>query len=466
MSATWNHIAVFRDLGDPVPGDPDHFDRTAAHMRALATQATNVRDDFSSIMLRQATEPFSGEAADAFRELVADTTNVLKVVPDIARQIAETLDDHVWRLRELRKAADSALARAEARWNERNKADADNTQTVARLRSVRTQIAQLRGSVDPVAQAQVVRLEGQASTLSSQSTQFVRQRNSADTALAGFRDLYKIYEEEWHALQQSTASRLHKQDLWSMKDKGGLQKFAEWIFPEAFDFVSSLMHGDIWGAVWAMRDALDKVLMVAGVIVMVALLFVSAGTLAPFLMAIFFMSATKLALDATLFTSKAVNPRTGKPLSALDLLFDAIETGLDAITAGQAKQGIHAAKLGLKPLLTAFAPNLKLTTRVSRLSRAGLPAAIRGGRLAFGYSEAKLLGALETVHQAKSKYGLITEVATKGREGAEWVAGYEPPAYHDPYRQKILEGADKMNDSPWSLSSRRQPILVGPSLTY
>ena len=109
---SWTEV---RPEGDPVRGNIDEFTRSVEHWRTARTQALEIRREFASIVGGGTAVGLQGAAAEAFASIVKETNVVLDDVPEVFASMEAVLNRHLNRLRELKAAADAALARAKLR---------------------------------------------------------------------------------------------------------------------------------------------------------------------------------------------------------------------------------------------------------------------------------------------------------------------------------------------------------------
>jgi hypothetical protein len=367
---TWT--TIFPDVdGSPVRGEPSEFRITARFFGNLEDQTRSIVNEFARFADGgQASGKLEGETGKAFADFIDEVDSSLSELPDVSGRAAEIFDHHVEELSSLREwaetGADSALARARAAWDTKTDLEGD----AARLR--RSHEAIMR-------QIESVEASDDGSGASAQ------ERSDLDDARGRSADSLRLTEEavdhqegilrairgEWsdiraaeRRLDDQTISDLDDIRLGDLEDPG----FWDKIVSGAFDLMITLgtiaigvmcplvglylMYGGDWAAMlWDLKEILDVVLVVAGV---VALFF---PLTAPFVIAIAALSVLALAVSATLYATQAPNPQTGETVGLGDVLWSAAGvafSGANSLKALRAVRGTgtFAPSSGLRSMWT------------------------------------------------------------------------------------------------------------------
>ena len=328
---------------DPVRGNIDQFDAAVTQWRGAKEKATQIQQDFSSI-LSGGDVGLTGQAADAFRTLVSDAAGVLTDVPAVFGSMETVLSDHVRTLREYKAEADSALARAKVAQQARAAAASANASSRARIGTLESQIAALQNlPPDQQATSEITTLQqklaGEKTFQTSKSREAADQQAVLTTELAKW-DTLRTKEDE---LNKGTSQKLDHFDLKSLRDPGWLEQqwnnFKDWCIElgeDFYKFLQAAISGDWEAALWYLRDVLEKVLDVLTIvlaIVAIVATIVSLGTLAPLLIsAVLVLSSLKLVITGTLLLYGIPHPETGQRLGIADLAYDAVDVALAALS--------------------------------------------------------------------------------------------------------------------------------------
>ena len=345
MAVSWTEI--FPDVdGEPVRASVGEVESVARMFERMGDASQRILDEFDEVTSDSGSGSLEGEAADAFREIVEKVADSLGDLPDVCDQAHDALADHLSRLEDLRSEADSALARARTRWEAHKDA-------VAALSSKRSSHSQATADVDslppagsdPAADADRTAAEDAA----QQSQQALNAaQNAADSAAGDLR----ASREEWgnlhddeNELNDRTADRLDDISLGDLSDPSWWESILGSAFElvmdlsgldALLDLVQAIASGDWAAALWALRELLDRVLMVLAVVA----LFTPLGPLVLVLVAI------KVAISLTLYATQWPSPETGQTIGLVDVGLDAADVlGVagEVATAGRAARALNGA---------------------------------------------------------------------------------------------------------------------------
>ena len=225
MSVTWYTLS--KD-GAPISGDPAEFGAVAADFRRIRSHADDLNIDFIPTGSTGSHE-FAGEAARALQLTMKSMSSQLRYVPLIADQIQTIFQSHEDELRDLRREAGSALARAQTRWNARQDAIAEQDACQVRLRSIDQQLRWLDSSGTIEDEAARSRLHSRHSAtsqhLSAAKSKVTRTEGLVD---ASRQDWHNLYEDELQ-LNRRTVDKLDNVDLWVLADPGMIDEFLKWV---------------------------------------------------------------------------------------------------------------------------------------------------------------------------------------------------------------------------------------------
>jgi hypothetical protein len=336
--------------GDPVRGSVLEFNGAVAQWRQAKERATSIQREFGAIT-SGGSVGLEGAAAEALRTLVADTAKVLNDVPQVFGAMEALLNDHLTKLKEYWAAADSALANAKVAQEARKVAAAASASSNARIASLKRQVEQLKAQPPEQSTSQLVVLNHQiaaeASTQRTKSGQAAAAQGTLAAELAKW-DTLRAQEDQ---LNRLTAGKLDRFNLMSLRDPSWLEQ--QWAKVETFctefahdvaGFVKNLMSGDWEQAMWHLRGVLDKLLQIVEIVVAVlivvalvaAMVFATAisfGALLPALAAVAVLLASmKLCTGMYLVDHDSMNKETGQKLGTNDILFDALDVALAALT--------------------------------------------------------------------------------------------------------------------------------------
>ncbi len=364
---TWT--TIFADVdGSPVRGDVQEFRRAAGHFEHLGDDAQDALDAFRDFDGRESAGKLEGEAARAFSHFLDDVDGRLATLPRVTGEAAELFRHHEQQLGQLKQraedAADSALARARAAWNRRNELESERAELSNASSSLARQIEQLgRSNVDGAADAEIDSLGRRQASVAGSLSAVSGEIGSLTTTLAGIREEWGEIRQAEDRLDEATRDGLDRIDLANLGDPGMFDKIVNFagglvmtlgavaLGPIALALM--VYDGDWAALLWDLKEILDVVLMVAGV---VALFF---PLTAPFVIAIFALSAIALAVTTILYVTKEPNPETGETVSGWDV-------GLSAagvlLSAGSSFQAFRAAR-GLPSSFTVQSGLTSLATK-------------------------------------------------------------------------------------------------------
>ena len=374
---TWT--TIFPDVdGSPVRGEPSESRTTARFFSTLAEQTRSIVDEFARFADDgQASGSLEGETGKAFGDFIEEVDSSLSELPEVSGNAADVFEQHVEELSRLREwaetGADSALARARTAWTasrprgRRRPVAAEPRRDHASDRPGR-RLRRRHGRVRPRA-FEPRRRSGRNADSLRQTEQGIAEQ---ERILAGIRSEWSDIRAAERRLDDKTISELDDLRLGDLEDPG----FWDKIVSGAFDLMITLgtiaigvmcpfvglylMYGGDWAAMlWDLKEILDVVIVVAGV---VALFF---PLTAPFVIAIAAVSLLALAVTATLYTTQAPNPQTGETVGLGDVLWSA---------AGVAFSGANSLK-ALRALCAAPAHSRRCpgSRRCAPMSRTGTP---------------------------------------------------------------------------------------------
>ena len=337
---------------DPVLGNPNEFERLEELFCRIKVQTEDLETDLRSIASGTSRD-FRGDAADAFRKSLTDLTPALREVPDIAHQVERIFCDHKNQLIQLQGAADSAVARAETRWNEQQRADSIHDYASGDLRSVRLQLFWTLDDADRT------RLECRREDLEHDvavaRARLNRANDNWEESEAKIENLAKDEED----LNERTANDLERVDVGVLADPGWLEKLIDF----AVDAVKVLCDptGALLGVLLEnlstetlqlIRNVLDAVIIVLTLAGIVLDCIPVVGWVAGFVVGAFAagLSFVKLHVSLELYQRGALT---------------AVELALDIA-------GFVLSLVGLIPIAGSFADGIKLTKADGfRLVKAG-----------------------------------------------------------------------------------------------
>ncbi len=246
---------------------------------------------------------FTGEAAHAFNELTEGVLGLLREVPGVAAEAKTIFENHHTELVELQSAADEALNRAQTNWN---------TYVAAKKRN-----DDAKSSID----GQVVDLED------LQTWEDNAEKDFRTSINASHRDL-KIREGK---LDVATAQKLDELDVGKLQDPGfwdkvgsaivdGLVLYANIVtlgnFDELVNLFNAVMEGDLWAALWALKDILDSLVAVLAIVAIIA------GS--PLTWIVLGLAVAAFAATVALYVSQEADPNSGRVASGSDVVWSGI----------------------------------------------------------------------------------------------------------------------------------------------
>ena len=304
---TWT--TIFPDVdGSPVRGEPSEFRTTARFFSTLAEQTRSIVDEFARFADDgQASGSLEGETGKAFGDFIEEVDNSLSELPEVSGNAAEIFEQHVEELSRLREwaetGADSALARARTAWNTKTDLEGDAVQLRRSQDAIMRQIDSVEASDDGTGASDPERSNLDDARGRNADSLRLTEQGIADQEriLAGIRSEWSDIRAAERRLDDKTVSELDDIRLGDLEDPG----FWDKIVSGAFDLMITLgtiaigvmcplvglylMYGGDWAAMlWDLKEILDVVLVVAGV---VALFF---PLTAPFVIAIAALSVLAL----------------------------------------------------------------------------------------------------------------------------------------------------------------------------
>ena len=216
MAFSWSTLGKETTL---VRGIPSQFDAVYASFAQIESLTRCLSDDLHEIRMGQC-EGFAGEAANSFHSVIGKIYTSLSDVPLVAQNISIIFRDHSTSLTELRKEAESALARAKTRWNDKCQAENDINHCRGQLRSLSSQISALEGSCDPMADDTRGRLLSYHTDLGGQLSSAQRRLKIANNRLDDSRREYDRIRSNEDELNEATKNRIDNLALWSLTDTG------------------------------------------------------------------------------------------------------------------------------------------------------------------------------------------------------------------------------------------------------
>jgi hypothetical protein len=367
---TWT--TIFPDVdGSPVRGEPSEFRTTARFFSTLAEQTRSIVDEFARFADDgQASGSLEGETGKAFGDFIEEVDSSLSELPEVSGTAADIFEQHVEELSRLREwaetGADSALARARTAWDLKTDLEADAVQLRRSHDAIMRQIDQVDASDDGTGASDPERsnLDDARGRNADSLRQTERGIGEQERILAGIRSEWSDIRAAERRLDDKTVSELDDIRLGDLEDPG----FWDKIVSGAFDLMITLgtiaigvmcplvglylMYGGDWAAMlWDLKEVLDVVLVVAGV---VALFF---PLTAPFVIAIAALSVLALAVSATLYATQAPNPQTGETVGLGDVLWSAAAvafSGANSLKALRAVRGTgtFAPSSGIRSMIT------------------------------------------------------------------------------------------------------------------
>ena len=361
MSVTWSDLDR---PGDPVLARPETFEGIAGQFDRIDQNVSSVAREFDGI--RFGDGAFAGQAAQAFVSKIADVDNYLDDFSDVSRQLVAILRSHAERLRDLRAAADAALARAQTNWHQRE------THTNERIRAERDVSSlqwQLDSLVDEDGGSQRDLLTRQYDSAQDRRTSSQRQAWAAEARLDEDRQAWDRLHEREGQLSDDTANRIRSVDLESLANPSWLSQMQSeagaavgWAWNEFRDdlsafavavgsYIADQLDGPLGNMMVALYESLDTMLLalgaVQGVLSLVNLALVATGVGAPIALGVIallgtvtlVMAAAKLGLGAGLMATNDLRPGQ-RQIGGVDLALD----GLSLVTAGAMKGADHLAK--------------------------------------------------------------------------------------------------------------------------
>lgn len=347
------------DVGctDPVGNDAAEFERLAGCWRTASDTARSLSITFDGIVADSRTIGFEGKAAVAFQQIVAESADVLKDVPEVCGQLASVLSAHARELRRLRAEADAALARARTAWNDRSQSNSAANQAHGRAERIRRQIRSLQCYPPEQVAAQVQTLRYNLGVEERNASNHEYNATVAGRRLSRELENRSAYERDVSRRDLTTEQIIRNLDLRSLKDPNTLEQLGAAI-GNAFQIVQDIGGALIAGAnrvLWVAREVLDIISMALTmtmvVLAVAVLIFPPLGVaLAPALAALALATAVaaglKLGATTILVATRATNPyNPGQQLGVVDLALDGVDAGLALLGFGAARKARMAINL-------------------------------------------------------------------------------------------------------------------------
>ena len=324
MALTWTEI--FPDVdGDPVRASLDEVGDVATMFERMGDASQRILDEFERVTSESGSGSLEGEAADAFREIVEKVADSLGDLPGVCDDAHDALADHRSRLDDLRAEAASALARARTRWEAHEDAVARcraSDPATARPPPMSTRCRP--PAADPVADADRTAAEDAAEQSGRLLAAAQGAPDSADDDLRASREEWDNLRGDEDELNDRTADRLDDISLGDLSDPSWWESILGSAFElvmdlsgldALLDLVPAIATGDWAAALWALRELLDRVLMVLAVVA----LFTPLG---PIVLA---LVALKMAISITLYATQWPSPETGQTIGLVDVALDATD---------------------------------------------------------------------------------------------------------------------------------------------
>ena len=345
MALSWTDI--FPDVdGEPIRASLDEVESVSTMFERMGDASQRILDEFEQVTSDAGTGSLEGDAADAFRDIVDKVTDSLGDLPGVCEDAHGALADHLSRLGDLRSEAASALARARTRWE----AHEDAVRTLSSRRSSHNQATSDLDSLPPAGSDPAADADRTAAEdgVEQSGRLLAAAQGSVDSAA----DDLRASREEWGRLRgdedelnDRTADRLDDISLGDLEDPSWWESILGSAFDlvmdltgldALIDLVAAIASGDWAAALWALRELLDRVLMIVAVIA----LFTPLGPLVLALVAI------KMAASLTLYATKWPHPESGQTIGLTDVAMDSADllgAAGDVIIAGRAAAAINAA---------------------------------------------------------------------------------------------------------------------------
>jgi hypothetical protein len=327
---TWEHVT---GRPEPVAADVGEFDRTRDSWLAIAGDARDLRSGFSRILSGATDVGFQGQAADAFKRIVRDTTLQLSYVAPVCDDIASVLDQHARRLAELREASRQALVRATTAWSDRARHATERDRAASRVAVIRRQLDVLQSAASAQFATRTESLQWELSDERARHAAAVARVGAADRSMSLELTRHDELSEQVRQLNRSTADRLDDVDPRGLEDPGWFERtigsVTEWagqVVECAQDLAAALVRGDFEAALWRIRDGCDLALRAFNVIgpALFALGPIPGVRAAGIAVALLGagVAAMKFGASAILAGRGAVDVKTGERLGFGDLLVD------------------------------------------------------------------------------------------------------------------------------------------------
>lgn len=354
VEKSWEQL--FPGLTDPVSGSPGSYDTAETEARALheATQACS--DEFARVSGSGSLSEMGGQAADQLITVIKEIDGSFHDVPPVFSTLTSIFDDHGRRLREIRTAAATALAKANTRWDDLDTARADKSTADVALAGIKSQIWNLQtygDAADPTTQQELDELGRQQSQHGNAVTTAQGRLTTAEDDFNLSRTDHENIRQQERDLIDDSVDRIKQIDLEDLKDPnrvlGFLSDVAEWganlitdLVMGVVEIVEALAKGDFLDALHHLSDWIDAALMVLAVVGLALAIFASGGALAPLVLG---LVIAKLATDTVLATTQHPHPDTGQPKTWGDVAVDLAVVGLTVATGGIANSGTIGSRM-------------------------------------------------------------------------------------------------------------------------
>ena len=292
------------------------------------------------------TDSLEGEAADAFRDIVDKVADSLGDLPGVCDDAHDALADHYSRLADLRAEAASALARARTRWDAHEEAVRTLSSRRSSHNSATADVDSLPpAGADPAADADRTAAEDAAEQSGRLLAAAQGALDSAADDLRASRDEWDNLRSDEDELNDRTADRLDDISLGDLSDPSWWESILGSAFDlvmdltgldALIDLVAAIASGDWAAALWALRELLDRVLLIVSVIA----LFTPLGPL------VLALVALKMATSIALYSTQWPSPETGQTVGLVDVAMDGADllgAAGDVIIAGRAATAVNAA---------------------------------------------------------------------------------------------------------------------------
>ena len=214
MAITWEALDL---AGPPIQGDAVEYQQLEDEFGQVKQRMIELDQEFDSIRLGSGWS-FSGSAADQFAAQLKPVATAVELLPSITTQVETIFQNHRIKLEQLQSAADSALARAQTRWNQQQQAK--SSRSYHRREADRLN-GQLECLEDESARPHIFGLWQYSMSCFSDADSNVQ---NSETALEESRTEWNTLRTSEQQLDEETASSLRSVELWSLSDPSLVDK--------------------------------------------------------------------------------------------------------------------------------------------------------------------------------------------------------------------------------------------------